>query len=182
MSNPHQKQPTRSPRRAVGDEFSRTPRLREGMKVIRCNPVAARESTSIGDESRFLGRRLCNIAHIEFPVNRIKSHLAAICARSKSCTRTSASLTLAGDAASVMTQRGARRWVAMCNSRTPVATSSRPEQQRHDLGPRPPTRTCLTDSERTSPMAKTPGLLTTRTAMTAATSSLLRTLRRRSPN
>jgi hypothetical protein len=76
------------------------------MKVIRCNPTAARESASSGYESRFLGRRLCKIAHIEFPVNRIKSHLAAICAQSKSCTRTSALLTLAGDAASVMAQRG----------------------------------------------------------------------------
>jgi hypothetical protein len=46
------------------------------MKVIPCNPTAAAESASTGDESRFRGRRLCKIAHIEFPVNRIKSHLA----------------------------------------------------------------------------------------------------------
>ena len=152
-------------------------------------PVAAGESPSIGHESRFLGRRLCNIAHIEFPVNRIKSHLAAICARSKSCTRTSASLTLAGDAASVMAQRGARRWKGMCNSRTPFATSSRPEaakkrsaattcvlaHRRGDLLDR--TRANVADGED----ARSAYLLTL-TAMTAATSSLLRTLRRRSPN
>ena len=38
--------------------------LREVTNVIPCNRRAAGESASISDESRFLGRRLCKIAHI----------------------------------------------------------------------------------------------------------------------
>jgi len=42
----------------------RVTHLRDGMNVIPCNRREAGESASIGDEIRFLGRRLCKIAHI----------------------------------------------------------------------------------------------------------------------
>src|SRR5580693_6184298 len=74
MSNLHQKQPTRSPRRAVGHEFSDTPvtHLREATNVITCKSLTAGETASFTDESPLLGQRLSKIAHIRRALQKAK--------------------------------------------------------------------------------------------------------------
>jgi hypothetical protein len=67
MSRPSPRATTRSPRQAVGYEFP--PRSNEGDTL---HPTAAGEAAFIDDKSRFLGQRLCRIAHIGRALQKAK--------------------------------------------------------------------------------------------------------------